>query len=254
MTSARPGQCGIQESSVHAGEILLSGERRAYTMWGQQGMVGPIRSLGMKLRGLVLLFLISLTLVGGCATSVHHGRGTVLVTGELKQWHDVVLTFNGPRSDEADEVNPFLDYRLDVTFAQGDQQYIVPGYYAADGNAGQTGATDGNKWRVHFLPPEPGTWTYTASFRTGPDIALDSGMATAGQARKTWDAEDRDDHDRADGQDRPGFPGPGPAPLHRPAVSAIRPHRDVLHQGRGRQSRRTSSAMRISTRPTTART
>ena len=139
----------------------------------------------MKLRGLVLLFLISLTLGGGCATSVHHGRGTVLVTGELKQWHDVVLTFNGPRSDEADEVNPFLDHRLDVTFAQGDQQYIVPGYYAADGNAGQTGATDGNKWRVHFLPPEPGTWTYTAWFRTGPDIALDGGMATAGQARKT---------------------------------------------------------------------
>ena len=137
----------------------------------------------MKLRGLVLLLLISLTLVGGCATSVHHGRGTVLVTGELKQWHDVTLTFNGPWSDEADELNPFLDYRLDVTFAQGDRQYIVPGYYAADGNAGQTGATDGNQWRVHFLPPEAGTWTYSASFRTGPDIAIDSSIPTAGQAR-----------------------------------------------------------------------
>jgi hypothetical protein len=137
----------------------------------------------MKLRGLVLLLLISLVLAGGCATSVHHGRGAVLVAGELKQWHDVTLTFNGPPTDEGDEMNPFLDYRLDVTFAQGDKRYVVPGYYAADGSAGQTGATDGNKWRVHFLPPEPGTWTYSASFRTGPDIAIDSNVPTAGQTR-----------------------------------------------------------------------
>ena len=46
------------------------------------------------------------------------GRGAVIVSGELKQWHDVVLTFDGPDLDEASEPNPFLDYRLDVYFCQ----------------------------------------------------------------------------------------------------------------------------------------
>jgi hypothetical protein len=129
----------------------------------------------MKLRRLVLLFSISLVVAGGCATRVHRGEGTVILAGEMKQWHDVVLTFSGPESAEGGTPNPFLDYRLDVTFAQGDKQYVVPGYYAADGDAGQTSAASGNKWRVHFLPPEPGTWTYTVSFRTGTDIAIDGG-------------------------------------------------------------------------------
>jgi len=130
----------------------------------------------MKAHGLVLLLVISLVLAGGCATDVHRGMGTVIVGGELKQWHDVTLTFDGPPSDEAGAVNPFLDYRLDVTFAKDDKQYVVPGYYAADGDAGQTSASAGSKWRVHFLPPEPGTWTYIASFRAGTDIAIDSNV------------------------------------------------------------------------------
>jgi len=130
----------------------------------------------MKARGLVLLMVVSFVLVGGCATSVHHGKGTVIVAGEMKQWHDVMLTFTGPTLEETGDPNPFLDYRLDVTFTKDDKQYVVPGYYAADGNAGQTGATGGDQWRVHFLPPEPGTWTYVASFQRGPDIAIDSNV------------------------------------------------------------------------------
>ena len=38
------------------------------------------------------------------------------LTGELKRWHAVTLTFDGPRADEGDARNPFRDYRLDVTF------------------------------------------------------------------------------------------------------------------------------------------
>jgi hypothetical protein len=136
----------------------------------------------MKARGLILLLVVSFVLAGGCVTKVDHGRGTVIIAGEMTQWHDVVLTFDGPQVDEAGAPNPFLDYRLDVTFAKDGRQYIVPGYYAADGNAGQTGAAAGNKWQVYFLPPEPGTWTYTVSFRTGTDIAID-GNVPAGQPR-----------------------------------------------------------------------
>ena len=125
----------------------------------------------MKSRGLVLLTFVPLVLAGGCATRPQ--ASAVVVSGELKQWHDVVLTFDGPMAGERGQTNPFLDCRLNVTFAQGEKKYVVPGYFAADGDAGQTGAKTGNRWRAHFLPPEPGPWTYTASFRYGADVAVD---------------------------------------------------------------------------------
>ena len=36
------------------------------------------------------------------------------VSGELKRWHPVTLTFDGPSTSEQDAVNPFRDYRLTV--------------------------------------------------------------------------------------------------------------------------------------------
>lgn len=95
------------------------------------------------------------------------------IDGERKQWHDIRLTFAGPRTSETAEANPFRNYRLNVTFTQGDKVYVVPGYFAADGNAAETGATAGNLWRVHFVPDATGTWSYRVSFRTGPDVAVD---------------------------------------------------------------------------------
>ena len=46
--------------------------------------------------------------------------------------------------DELDEVNPFLDYRLNVTFShkKSAKEYLVPGFFAADGNAANTSATN----------------------------------------------------------------------------------------------------------------
>jgi len=105
------------------------------------------------------------------------------VSGELKQWHKVTLTFSGPQTGEDTQPNPFRDYRLNVTFTKEDKQYTVPGYYAADGKATETSAKTGNKWRVHFVPDETGSWNYAVSFRTSPDIALSinpkTGSATA---------------------------------------------------------------------------
>ena len=101
--------------------------------------------------------------------------------GEMKRWHPVTLTFTGPEADEAGEVNPFRNYRLDVLFehAESDARLLVPGYFAADGDAAETGATSGDQWRVHFTPSETGTWTYAATLRNGPDVALTSD-ATSG--------------------------------------------------------------------------
>jgi len=94
------------------------------------------------------------------------------VDGELKEWHDIRLTFTGPETSETADPNPFLDYRLNVAFRKGDRTLVVPGYFAADGNAAESSATAGNRWRAHFVPDETGTWTYTASFRAGPEVAV----------------------------------------------------------------------------------
>lgn len=98
--------------------------------------------------------------------------GPPQISGELKKWHKITLTFEGPKMSETSTPNPFLDYRLNVEFHNGGKTYLVPGYYAADGNAGQTGASEGNKWRVHFAPDTTGTWKYTVSFRGGNQVAV----------------------------------------------------------------------------------
>ena len=63
----------------------------------------------------------------------------------LKKWHKVTLTFTGPETSETDEYNPFTNYRLDVIFThiESGETCKVPGYFAANGNAGETSATTG---------------------------------------------------------------------------------------------------------------
>ncbi|HEX9188815.1 MAG TPA: DUF5060 domain-containing protein, partial [Vicinamibacteria bacterium] len=99
------------------------------------------------------------------------------VTGELEQWHAVTLTLDGPSARERDtSPNPFTDYRLTVRFAHesGAPVYDVPGYFAADGNAGETSAEGGTKWRAHLSPDTPGRWTWRASMVRGPQVAVDA--------------------------------------------------------------------------------
>lgn len=106
-----------------------------------------------------------------------------VVTGDLRVWHRVSVSFTGPQTSEDAAVNPFTDYRLNVTFthAATGTVYTVPGFYAADGNAAETSAVSGATWRVHFVPDRDGVWTYTASFRTGAFVAV-SDLVTAGVA------------------------------------------------------------------------
>ncbi|MCK8524397.1 Ig-like domain-containing protein, partial [Aquimarina sp. D1M17] len=101
-------------------------------------------------------------------------NSTATITGERKKWHKVTLTFNGPNTSETASENPFLNYRLNVTFTHqsGAPSYVVPGYYAADGNAAQTSASNGNKWRAHFAPDKTGVWNYKVSFRKGNNVAV----------------------------------------------------------------------------------
>lgn len=100
--------------------------------------------------------------------------GSPEVSGELKVWHKITLTFDGPEVSETDDYNPFVNYRFNVEFYhdESEKTLLVPGYFAADGNAGNTSASSGNKWRVHFSPDEIGEWTWKASFRKGKWVAI----------------------------------------------------------------------------------
>ena len=108
------------------------------------------------------------------------GGGDVDISGELRKWHAVTLTFDGPNTSETASPNPFSDYALNVTFKNGNRSFVVPGYYATDGNAAETSAKSGNKWRVHFAPDATGTWTYEVSFRKGSNVAVNGGGSSAG--------------------------------------------------------------------------
>lgn len=108
------------------------------------------------------------------------------ISGQLRQWHKVTLTFDGPEASEDGDPNPFFDYRLQVTFRHPNSglTYSVPGYFAADGDAANTSAKSGNKWRAHLSPDHTGEWTYEVSFRAGPSVAIsddpDEGTAVEG--------------------------------------------------------------------------
>ena len=109
----------------------------------------------------------------------------VVFTGELRQWHKVTLTLTGPHADEAArDPNPFLDYRMIVTFVHesGTPSYTVPAYFAADGNAGETSATSGNKWRAHFSPDKNGRWDWRIAFASGKGLAVDASVPAQGVA------------------------------------------------------------------------
>ena len=103
------------------------------------------------------------------------GNGAVALSGELKQWHKVTLTLDGPFARERDtDPNPFADYAFHVVFAHesGSPVCQVPGYFAADGDAANTSAEAGVKWRAHLSPDKPGRWTYAIAFVKGRGVAV----------------------------------------------------------------------------------
>ena len=126
---------------------------------------------------LSMLFLFTF-FIFGCESEPQYE-----VRGELKKWHKVEVLFNGPDTGEMHETNPFLDYRLDVTFSNGDQNFVVPGFYAADGNAAETGSEIGNKWAVRFAPNKTGVWNFKVSFKKGSNIAVADAVGDAQTAK-----------------------------------------------------------------------
>ena len=105
------------------------------------------------------------------------GAGSCSASTNNQQWHRAEVICDGPLSNESDD-STFTDYRFDVTFTQGEQSIKVPGHFAGDGNAAQTGASSGTKWRAYFAAPTTGTWNYSVSFKSGEGIALSGSLGT----------------------------------------------------------------------------
>jgi hypothetical protein len=123
-------------------------------------------------------FLLACLLLAGSSAAAPSAK----IRGLLKLWHPITLSVVGPEVAEDSTPNPFLDYRLTVTFthSQRGTRHVVPGFFAADGIAAETSATKGNQWQARFTPDRSGTWKYEASLRSGPAIALSTDPA-AGQ-------------------------------------------------------------------------
>jgi Domain of unknown function (DUF5060)/Putative collagen-binding domain of a collagenase len=113
------------------------------------------------------------------------GKSDLAISGEMKQWHKVTLTLDGPFAHEQDtQPNAFTDLAFNVTFTHqsGSPSFKVPGYFATDGNAANSSAESGTKWRA-LSPDKAGQWNYTVSFSRGKNAALDGG----GEAFKPFD-------------------------------------------------------------------
>lgn len=97
----------------------------------------------------------------------------VVIQSAFQKWHKVTMSFNGPETSETDAINPFMDYRLDITFKHSDgHQITIPGYYAACGEGAYNWCDSGNIWRTIFRPDRIGYWTWTASFKEGKDVNI----------------------------------------------------------------------------------
>ncbi len=109
------------------------------------------------------------------------GGAVELAPDQPVRWQTVTLTFDGPETAEDATPNPFLDYRMSVQFShmQSGTSRTVQGFFAADGDAAESSATDGDKWRVRFAPPHAGTWAWRASFHAGEGIALSQATGEA---------------------------------------------------------------------------
>ena len=62
-----------------------------------------------------------------------------------EQWNVFETSFTSAKAYD----NPFMDVQVDVVFRSGDQQWVVPAFWAG-----------GNTWKVRFAPPVQGNYTF----------------------------------------------------------------------------------------------
>lgn len=121
--------------------------------------------MAFRIRVCVLCVLFSGVVSRGAAP-----MDAPIVTGERKVWHPVTVSFRGPAASETDAApNPFLDFRLQVTFTDpAGRTCQIPGFFDGNGH----GKGTGDIWSVRFAPQAAGVWSFRASFRRGARVAV----------------------------------------------------------------------------------
>lgn len=144
------------------------------TCWIKPRLAVPQRVIRDNVTSCLTRLLIAVVVV--CAATSRSSAAedeAAMVSGDQRRWHRVTLGFDGPETSETADENPFLNYRFEATFTgPSGQEFLVPGFFAADGKAGGSGAEGGKKWQVRFAPDEPGQWRYRVSFEKGEDVAV----------------------------------------------------------------------------------
>jgi hypothetical protein len=150
--------------------------------------------------------IVPVLLLAGCFLSLNaQPNPNVIITGDTTDRHTMTFTIKGPTLSETGTPNPFTDYKLTVVaqyILSGAEKYTIPGYFAADGNAGATGATSGNVWKAHFTPQWPGAHIFTVYFRTGANVALNDSLL-AGTPVVGVDGDTGSFDFKMEGQDNP---------------------------------------------------
>jgi hypothetical protein len=108
-----------------------------------------------------------------------------VIQGNLMVNDVVTLGLSGPPASETSTTNPGIyrppsvnaDYKLDCTFTHGESgtSFVIPGFYAGDGNAANLGSVGGDTWVCLFVPSQPGSYSYSVNFREGTNVALFDG-------------------------------------------------------------------------------
>ncbi len=100
---------------------------------------------------------------------------TVSVTGTSQKWHKLTVSLTLPGSVLTENNNTFRNSRMDVVFTRPDGSTLrVPGFFAADGNAANTNATEGNVFKAYLRPDQLGAWSYQVLYYTGTDVATNA--------------------------------------------------------------------------------
>ena len=121
------------------------------------------------------------SVAGSVAASAQSSTGPGILSGVPVKHRSLSIDFLGPDVCEywsgdwgSSQPNPFLHGRFLGVFEHEATGFtlVVPGFFAADGNAADTSAECGPVWRINFLPILTGTWNYGLSFQGGQDLAV----------------------------------------------------------------------------------
>jgi len=95
---------------------------------------------------------LSVVLLALCSALASAASGQAEQAEHAELWGVFEISLPGPADG-----NPFIDVQLSARFSDGAQTVTVDGFYDGDGI-----------YRVRFVPPRPGRWTWVSQSNRWP--------------------------------------------------------------------------------------